>query len=227
MIQVQHMFSKTLLNDITWMICMLCTYAWLCCGDYQICLLNEFLRKALELKQDLLRRHAVEWTESRTRLRRMKPYELWDKLQRFGKLSDRGSLSINGTCLMFEGLMFWLQRDCLMPTRSLLLVMRPGYMWISLSAQTFVEESVATRCYEFYKSTPNFLMIFLHIPSPFSQLKTVLPSQLFWLIGFIWTDFKRCFCRHGPCTFGRFVAIGTSSNEKVPCDGFTKGKWGW
>lgn len=109
-------------------------------------------------------------------------------------------------------------RDCLMPTRSLLLVMRPGYVWFSLSAQTFVKQIVAGRCYEFYESTPSCLRIFLPLNSP--AFSIVLVHRFFS------TDLKHCFCRRGPCTFERFVAIGTSSNEKVPCDGFMKGEDG-
>lgn len=41
MMQAQHMFSKTSLNDI-WMICMLYVW-WLCCGDYKICLLKQLI----------------------------------------------------------------------------------------------------------------------------------------------------------------------------------------
>lgn len=103
-------------------------------------------------------------------------------------------------------------RDCLMPTRSLLLVMRPGYVWFSSSAQTFVKQIVARRCYEFYKSTPSRLRIILPLSANSQQSYLLRP------------DLKHCFCRRGPCTFERFVAIGTSSNEKVPCDGFMKGE---
>ncbi len=179
-----HVF-QSILNDIIWMICTLyvclALLRWLPNLFVEL-IFEESFGVETRLITNHIKLHNIRWTESRTRLRCMKPYELWDKLQRFGKPSDRGSLSINGTCLMFDGLMLWRQRDCLMPTRYLLLVMRPGYMWISLSAQTLVEQIVARRCYEFYKSAPNFLIIFL--PLSASSQRSYLLNCFDWLVLF-------------------------------------------
>lgn len=97
-------------------------------------------------------------------------------------------------------------RDCLMPTRSLLLVMRPGYVWMVRDM-----------------STPSCLIIILPLSANSQQSYLLNCFDSLVLFGPI---LKHCFCRRGPCTFERFVAIGTSSNEKVPCDGFTKGEDG-